>query len=345
MKRAMHTCAAAVFALTAGAATAGDAGFAYIIEGSGFFGAPGIELARVGVVELANPSNTVTGHLAGTHLRFGGADFRPGTGELVGFENTTNALRIIDLVDGGNTLIDSIGFMDSGVAGMAFSNDGSITYVTTTVGAFVRVVQADADDGSVISVHNILTNSVSSLAVVPEDHPTLNPGDLYGLALVGTGSLRLVNIDLDTNSVTSSQTLTGIGFTPQFETGLDFTADGTLYAAIQGFDEVNPDVFVEISSHLYTIDPLTGAASDLGVIQADGTWDAVTLVIDDPDNPCLADIVHDSQLNFFDISAFLSLYADMDPQVDFNNDGLIDFFDLSIFLGVFTEGCEGVVGP
>jgi len=53
-----------------------------------------------------------------------------------------------------------------------------------------------------------------------------------------------VHIDLATNSIVSQQSIIGIGFTPQFETGLDWTSDGQLYGIIQGYDEVSPDNFV-----------------------------------------------------------------------------------------------------
>ncbi len=168
----------ALMVLAAAHASAGDATRAYIIEGSGFFGAPGIELAQIGRVNLSNPSDVQMLPAAGIDLRFGGGDLRPGSGAFVGFENSTNALRIIDSVNGGNTLIDSIGFMDSGVAGMSYSNDGSLVYVTTTVGAFVRILTVDADTGAMVAINNIITDAVSSLAVVPENHPTLTPGDL-----------------------------------------------------------------------------------------------------------------------------------------------------------------------
>jgi len=332
--------AAAVCLLSTGSAIAGAPTHAYIIEGSGFFGAPGIELGRVGLVDLANPGVVTSLPLAGTDLRFGGADIRPGSADLVGFENTTNALRVLNLTTGGNTLIDSIGYMDSGVAGLAYSNDGSIAYATTTVGAFMRVVEADANTAAVLEVHNILNLSVSSLAVVPEGHPTLNPGDLYGLALTSGGSLRLVHLDLASNSVISQTSLFGIGFEPQFETGLDFASDGTLYAVIQGFDEITPDNFVEISSHLYTIDPLIGSVVDLGVIEGDQTWDAVTLVIDDGVAGCPADLTGDGQLNFFDVSAFLSAFAANDLIADFTGDGEFNFFDVSAFLSAFAAGCS-----
>ncbi|MBL4699226.1 MAG: hypothetical protein JKX70_10370 [Phycisphaerales bacterium] len=108
---------------------------------------------------------------------------------------------------------------------------------------------------------------------------------------------------------------------------------------IQGFDEVKPDVFVEISSHLYTVDPLVGSVVDLGVIEGAQTWDAVTLVIDDGAVGCLADLTGDGELNFFDVSAFLGAFAQNDPIADFTGDGLFNFFDVSAFLGAFVAGC------
>ena len=330
---------ATTIALASLAASAGEPLSAYIIEGSGFFGAPGIELTQLGRVDLSDPSQIDILPASGINLRFGGADIRPGSGELVAFENTTNAMRIIDTINGGNTLIDSIGFMDAGVAGMAYSNDGSVAYITTTVGAFVRILTVDADTGAMIAMNNIITDPISSLAVVPKGHKSLTPGDLYGLALTGGGSARLVRIDLGSNTIASTQFVSGIGFSAQFETGLDFSSDGTLYALIQGFDEVSPDVFVEISSHLYTINPTTGAANDLGVVQADGTWDAVTLVIDDGPASCAADLTGDGNLDFFDVSAFLNAYNAMDPIADFTDDGMFNFFDVSAFLNAFNAGC------
>jgi len=312
---------------------------AFIIEGSAFFGAPGIELGVVGKVSLADPSITSILSTSAVDLRFGGADIRPGSSDLIGFENTTNALRILDTVNGGNTLIDSIGYMASGVAGMSYSNDGAIAYVTTTVGGFARIVEADANTGAVLEVHNLFNLSLSSLATVPDGHPTLNPGDLYGLGLTGTSSLKLMHIDLTTNSIVSQKSILGIGFTPQFETGLDWTSDGDLYGIIQGFDETSPGVFVEVSSHLYTIDPASGNANDLGVIQSHQTWDAVTLVIDDGIAACKPDLTGDGTLDFFDISAFLTAFGTQDPVADFTGDRVFDFFDISVFLSVFGAGC------
>lgn len=45
------------------------------------------------------------------------------------------------------------------------------------------------------------------------------------------------------------------------------------------------------------------------------------------------------ELNFFDVSAFLTAYNAMDPVADFNGDGLFDFFDVSAFLAAYNAGC------
>lgn len=54
---------------------------------------------------------------------------------------------------------------------------------------------------------------------------------------------------------------------------------------------------------------------------------------------CPADLNGDGLLNFFDVSAFLVAFNNMNPIADFNNDGLFNFFDISAFLAAFSAGC------
>ena len=56
-------------------------------------------------------------------------------------------------------------------------------------------------------------------------------------------------------------------------------------------------------------------------------------------NNCPADLTDDGQLNFFDVSAFLTAFASMDPAADFSGDGQFNFFDVSSFLSLFAAGC------
>ena len=55
---------------------------------------------------------------------------------------------------------------------------------------------------------------------------------------------------------------------------------------------------------------------------------------------CQADVNNDGTLNFFDISLFLTAYANQDPLADFNDSGTYNFFDISLFLAAFSSGCS-----
>jgi len=81
------------------------------------------------------------------------------------------------------------------------------------------------------------------------------------------------------------------------------------------------------------------SVSDLGdgsVVEAG--VDAVKLLNFDCD-ACIADITGDGELNFFDVSAFLTAFNAGDLSVDFTGDGSLDFFDVSAFLSAFSAGC------
>jgi len=51
-----------------------------------------------------------------------------------------------------------------------------------------------------------------------------------------------------------------------------------------------------------------------------------------------ADLNGDGELDFFDVSLFLSALSNQDPIADFNNDGQWNFFDVSAFLDAFSNG-------
>lgn len=81
------------------------------------------------------------------------------------------------------------------------------------------------------------------------------------------------------------------------------------------------------------------SASDLGdgsVVEAG--VDAVKLLSFDC-NPCVADLNGDGDLNFFDVSAFLTAFNSGDLSADFTGDGVLNFFDVSDFLSAFSAGC------
>lgn len=54
---------------------------------------------------------------------------------------------------------------------------------------------------------------------------------------------------------------------------------------------------------------------------------------------CPGDLNHDGELDFLDISAFLTAFTNGDPLADLNGDGETDFLDISAFLTAFAAGC------
>ena len=54
---------------------------------------------------------------------------------------------------------------------------------------------------------------------------------------------------------------------------------------------------------------------------------------------CPADLTGEGDLNFLDVSAFLSAFGAMDPVADFEADGNFNFLDVSAFLAAFGDGC------
>lgn len=64
-----------------------------------------------------------------------------------------------------------------------------------------------------------------------------------------------------------------------------------------------------------------------------------TFSVSIPQTPCLADFTGDGELNFFDVSVFLTLFTVEDPAADLTNDGVWNFFDVSSFLNAFAQGC------
>lgn len=55
--------------------------------------------------------------------------------------------------------------------------------------------------------------------------------------------------------------------------------------------------------------------------------------------PCPADLTNDGVHDFFDVSLFLTYFAEEDDRADYTDDGNFDFFDVSLFLTAFTVAC------
>jgi len=90
---------------------------------------------------------------------------------------------------------------------------------------------------------------------------------------------------------------------------------------------------IAIDTHTNTIAVGANHHKDDGVISTGAAF------IFAPATPCPADLTGEGDLNFLDISAFLTAYANQDPIADFQPDGLFNFLDVSAFLVAYGVGC------
>jgi len=79
---------------------------------------------------------------------------------------------------------------------------------------------------------------------------------------------------------------------------------------------------------------------NLGIADTQYNLNSFTFTLQGP-TPCSgADMAEPfSELNFFDVSAFLSAYSTQDSAADINSDGEFNFFDVSGFLTLYNAGC------
>jgi len=75
----------------------------------------------------------------------------------------------------------------------------------------------------------------------------------------------------------------------------------------------------------------------IATIDQGGLW---TVDISPCGESCPADLNQDGNINFIDVTLFISAYSSQDPAADFNNDGEYDFFDITQFLSAYSIGCN-----
>ncbi len=149
-----------------------------------------------------------------------------------------------------------------------------------------------------------------------------------------------INIQVSDNQITTLW-IQGLG---------GFGQDTVLAHAVStNGDDAWADGTVEVASDPATRSRLTTATSTDGFII--GAWQIGDFGVADIEThnlnqdgslgaaSCPADLNGDGDLNFFDVSAFLSAFGMMNPAADFTGDGDFNFFDVSAFLADFAIGC------
>ena len=109
---------------------------------------------------------------------------------------------------------------------------------------------------------------------------------------------------------------------------------GAGYMTFQ-IEAVAPDIFAAFVRPVVKFDNVA-SAGDMRAAVVDNIVVQLTSTVGEE---CVADLNGDGALNFFDVSAFLTAFGNMDPVADFNGDGSFNFFDVSAFLTAFSAGC------
>ena len=197
-----------------------------------------------------------------------------------------------------------------------------------------------AGEGTIIAVHTgktmNLLNGASLQDVGLENHGALAMGEFFG----GVGQASVANLTL-ANSSKLRIDLAGDN------NGVDHDQLAVLDSAvIDGTLELSTDDGFSVSfGEVFTIltaGSIVGEFSSVDIAGLEIGQAAEVMMYDDHVDvliTCRADLYTDGQLNFFDVSAFLSAYAVNDPIADFTNDGVFNFFDVSAFLQSYNAGC------
>ncbi len=72
---------------------------------------------------------------------------------------------------------------------------------------------------------------------------------------------------------------------------------------------------------------------------SDSNFEGAVYVFGESIDACSADLTGDGELNFLDVSAFLSMFGSSNPIADFQVDGQLNFLDVSAFLSAYSVGC------
>lgn len=127
---------------------------------------------------------------------------------------------------------------------------------------------------------------------------------------------------------------------PQIAIGVDLSSGTTYTITIRTRDNSTIEQFNIISSGFIGYN-----ASNQGVISitiapiSSNGFSINNLTFGADFTPCPVDLNNDGVQDFFDISAFLTFFANEDDNADLNDDGQYDFFDVSAFLTAYTIAC------
>jgi len=232
-------------------------------------------------------------------------------------------------------------------------------------GVEIRFDARGSDSSDVWMIDSLSINALpDSIAPLEDNFESEMASGLRWSSTTGTQAAFADNnfsIELADNAVLTSRDIPMLqfGFVPAFvrfdaSANIDASSNDTLNVEVWNIGDVWESIAMinagdlGINPGLIQLDvPLTAwALDDMKLRLSSSTTgafiiDNVYVGVDELTGGCNgADLAEPfGQLNFFDVSAFLSAFSAQDGSGDINNDGIYNFFDVSAFLAAFNAGC------
>jgi FG-GAP repeat len=242
--------------------------------------------------------------VAGAH---NDGDNGSGSGSAYVFDATTGT-QLVKLLASDGMMNDSFG--------LTVDIEGT----TVVVGSYLRDDGIGLDNSGAVYVFDALTGDELDI-MVPDDR---TPGHWFGNAVSIDNGIILIGASQDFDTANFA----GAAYLFDASTGNQITK---LLASDGGTsDTFGRDVSISNGSIV------------VGAYRNDdpfNPWGGAAYLFNAPAISCAADLTGDGELNFFDVSAFLSAFNDGDSSADFTGDGNFNFFDVSAFLKAFAAGC------
>ncbi len=225
-----------------------------------------------------------------------------------------------------------------------FNNDGHLDLAIGLIRE--KVIELHAGDG---------TGQFSLVHTIPDTNPYwITPADINadGFTDLAVGhfsnSMAVHYLGEDGSPLSKDEWATG-SVNEVIVRDVDADGDQDIIASTSGFSAGVSSVYFQddqgdfdpensldynrfAATGIATVDADRDGAEDLIVVSGDDGKLRIHYGIPDAD-PCPADLNNDGELNFFDISAFLT------DQPDYNGDGEFNFFDVPAFIQDFNAGC------
>ncbi|MDF1810007.1 MAG: endonuclease [Phycisphaerales bacterium] len=228
--------------------------------------------------------------------------------------------------------------------------------VTANSGSFIGDLRVDNLDVTTLGGAGNGSNDVDDIIFVNIDVYEPGQGSFDSMNDVNSLNLDLGTISMGSGDITQSfsffnlasggafgapidvELLSSVGDTTALNTSFT-TVNSLAPAGSSGFNAILDDNATGTFSATYTFRVYNDQSLFAGSASIEDLVMTLSGVVEAGDS-CAADFAEPfGQLNFFDVSAFLSAFSAGDLAADMNDDGALNFFDVSEFLSAYAAGC------